>query len=123
VAVTAGTDGATLLTIPAAELTRAEASDIPGGGGPFMATAGFSLLSNLMQEEASAWMNNRTVGNRDRTLVRIQGTACEVFLTSKWYSPQDAQLALSGIRALAQGGQGHAGGMLTGLTAPVTPAR
>jgi hypothetical protein len=43
-----------------------------------------------------------TISAKELTGVRIQSTASEVFLTSKSYSPQDAQIALSGIRVLAQ---------------------
>ena len=125
ITLTASTRGAVLLTIPAAELTGAEASEIGGSGGSFGVAAGLNPVSNLIREDAAEWLNNRST--KDRTLVRIQTTASEVFLTSKWYSPHDAQIALSAVRALApaasQPAASHAGGgMLSGLTAPVTPA-
>jgi hypothetical protein len=124
IALTASTDGAPLLTIAAAELTGAEASGM-GGGGSFAAAASLNPLTNLMHEEAADWMNNRSLGSKDRTFVRIQGTTCELFLLSKSYSPQDAQVALSAVRVLAQGGpvgSQPGAGLLAGLTAPVTPA-
>ncbi len=124
IALTASSDGALLLTIPAAELTGAEASGM-GGGGSFAATASVNPLTNPVQEETTEWMNNRSLGGKDRTFVRIQGTTCELFLTSKSHSPQDAQVALSAVRVLAQGGRVGSqpgAGLLAGLTAPVTPA-
>jgi hypothetical protein len=106
IALTASSDGTILMTISAAELTGAEASDLGGSAGPFVATTGHGI-GDLWQADLVGWLNN--LGPRkDRTLVRIQSAASEVFLTSKSYSPQNAQIALSGIRVLAQAQPGKA---------------
>jgi hypothetical protein len=101
IALTASSDGTTLMTISATELTGAEASDLGGSAGPFIATTGHGI-GDLWQADLVGWLNKNLGPRKDRTLVRIQSTASEVFLTSKSYSPQDAQIALSGIRVLAQ---------------------
>ena len=136
IVVTAAPDGERLLAVPASQLVGAEASGPGKTVGPFAATVGHGLMGDLIEVQAAQWMNGRFGGRRIRTLIRIQGTSLELFFTSASQLPEQAQVALSAVRAMAPAaaaGQaapaaqaapaGPAGpvGLLAGMTAEPGP--
>jgi hypothetical protein len=99
IALTGAADGTLMLTLPAGKLLSAEASGPGKTGGPFVATAGHGLMGDLMDLQSAEWLNGRY--GTIRTLVRIQATTCELFLTTGSSLPEAAQVALSPVRAMA----------------------
>jgi putative oligomerization/nucleic acid binding protein len=111
-------DGAVLLTISGQQLISAEATgpEHPAPG-PFVATAGRLGVPGLALEEVRR-LNERYGADQIHTLIRIQGTSLELFLSSASYQPEAAQLALSAVRALAQARPAVAppAGLMAGLS-------
>jgi hypothetical protein len=110
IALTSPADGVLLLNIPAQQLIGAEASGPdPGSVGPYVAAVGLTGLPRPLALEQVRWLNERHGPEQIRTEVRIQGTACELFLSSGSYAPNAAQVALSAVRALAPVSPAQAG--------------
>jgi hypothetical protein len=103
-------DGRVRAAVPAAQLVSAEAGG-PGQttAGGFAATTGHGLLGDLANRQAATWMTEQFGRTEMRTTVRITGTACELFLRSLGDPPDQVQIALSAVRALAPGSAGSAG--------------
>jgi hypothetical protein len=104
IALTDVGDGAVRYELAAAELTGAEA----GGPGPvttggFAATAGHGLVGDLIDQAEATWLTEKFGRTEIRTNVRITGIASELFFRSTTSLPEDAQVALSAVRAMAGG--------------------
>jgi hypothetical protein len=97
-------DGTVRYELAAAELTGAEAGG-PGQvtTGGFVATVGHGLGGDLLNQAAASRMNEAFGRSEVRTNVRITGEACELFFRSATDLPEDAQIALSAVRAMASG--------------------
>jgi hypothetical protein len=104
IALTDVGDGAVRYELAAAELTGAEAG---GAGqvttGGFAATAGHGLVGDLMNQAEAALLTEKLGRTEIRTNVRITGIASELFFRSTTSLPEDAQVALSAVRAMAGG--------------------
>ena len=120
--VMAGTVG---LSVPAGQLTSAEASG-PGktATGAFAATVGHGLLGDLIDQQAAQWMNDRFARSQIRTTMRICATTCELFLVSASDLPEHAQVAPSAVRALVPvtTRQSQPAGLLAGIAAARSPS-
>jgi hypothetical protein len=101
IALTDVTDGRMRLSIPAGQLTGAEASGPGKASGPFAATVGHGLLGDVIELGVAQDMNSRFAASRTRTQIRIRASSCELFLITGSYLPEAAQLALSAVRAMA----------------------
>jgi hypothetical protein len=104
IALTDVGDGSVRYELTAAELTGAEAGG-PGRvtTGGFAATAGHGLVGDLMNQAEAALLTERFGRTELRTNVRITGVASELFFRSMTSLPEDAQVALSVVRAMAGG--------------------
>ena len=128
IVLTSPADGATLLTVAAARIIGAEAAAPSQTGGLFVSTVGHGLAGDLLQQRTAQFLNDRFSDKRVRSVIRIQATSCELFLTSSQLQ-EKTQVALSAVRALAESRPAvqarPATGLLTGLSAepgPVTSA-
>jgi hypothetical protein len=104
IALTDVGDGAVRYELAAAELTGAEAGG-PGllTTGGFAATAGHGLVGDLMNQASAGLLTERFGRTEIRTNVRITGIASELFFRSRTILPENAQVALSVVRAMAGG--------------------
>jgi hypothetical protein len=104
-------DGSTTYAVPAYRLVEVEASG-PGAvtSGGFVATVGHGLVGDLTDRYASEWMTDRFGKTTITTLIRLETDSGELFFRSMTDTPENAQVALSPLRALTRSGPGGAAG-------------
>ena len=122
IALTDAVNGTETLSVPAGQLISAEASG-PGKTtrGAFQATVGHGFLGDLIDQGVAEWMTDRYATSQIRTTVRICATTCELFLLYATDLPEQAQVALSAVRAMVPVSTGQVqppAGLLAGITAP-----